>query len=249
MRESAVQGVPAYGLIDSGADITIIGGNLIKKVATVAKLRKCDFMKAPRTYDQRPFQLDGRMDLDISFDDSTMTKPVHVKMDAQDQLLLSEGVCRQLGRLQYHQSVERWRRGKRRPAHSDSGSASEHTTNPGGPPTSTESTSDQTNGAKVPTIRVNLLQSTHVLPHLSKVVEVAVISKDHTDGPYLLDPTPLDCGLYVDPSLLQVEPDHIAVMVLSNPTGCSMSLAEDVCWEKPSPLQLCNRLQMYSNRT
>ena len=83
-----VQGVPAYGLIDSGADITIIGGNLSKKVAAVAKLRKRDFMKAdkvPLTYDQRPFQLDGRMDLDIlSFDDSTMTTPVYVKMDAQD---------------------------------------------------------------------------------------------------------------------------------------------------------------------
>ena len=34
-----VQGVPAYGLIDSGADITIIGGSLFKKVATVARLK------------------------------------------------------------------------------------------------------------------------------------------------------------------------------------------------------------------
>lgn len=31
-----VQGVPAYGLIDTGADITIIGGSLFQKVATVA---------------------------------------------------------------------------------------------------------------------------------------------------------------------------------------------------------------------
>ena len=35
-----VQGVPAYGLIDSGADITITGAALLKKVATVVKLRK-----------------------------------------------------------------------------------------------------------------------------------------------------------------------------------------------------------------
>ena len=65
-----VQGVPAYGLIDSGADITIMGGVLFKKVATIARLRKRDFMqpdKVPRTYDQRPFQLDGRMDLSDIF--------------------------------------------------------------------------------------------------------------------------------------------------------------------------------------
>ena len=70
-----VQGVPAYGLIDSGADITIMGGTLFKKVAAVARLKKRDFMKAdkvPRNYDQRPFQLDGRMDLDITFQDHTM---------------------------------------------------------------------------------------------------------------------------------------------------------------------------------
>ena len=105
-----VQGVPAYGLIDSGADITIIGGTLFKKVAAVAKLRKRDFKEAdkvPRTYDQRPFQLDGRMDLDLEFGDLTMTTAVYIKMDAHDQLLLSEGVCRQLGILQYHPSVER----------------------------------------------------------------------------------------------------------------------------------------------
>ena len=50
-----VQGVPAYGLIDTGADITIIGGKLFKRVATVARLKKRQFKKAdktPRTYDQ-----------------------------------------------------------------------------------------------------------------------------------------------------------------------------------------------------
>ena len=31
-----VQRVPAYGIIDSGADITIMGGILFKKVAAVA---------------------------------------------------------------------------------------------------------------------------------------------------------------------------------------------------------------------
>ncbi len=35
-----IQGVPAYGVIDSGSDITIIGGELLRKVAAVTKLRK-----------------------------------------------------------------------------------------------------------------------------------------------------------------------------------------------------------------
>ena len=42
-----IQGEPAYGLIDSGADITIIGGSLFKKVAAVAQLGK-NFMKADK---------------------------------------------------------------------------------------------------------------------------------------------------------------------------------------------------------
>ena len=33
-----IQGVPVYCVIDSGADITILGGNLLRKVATTVKL-------------------------------------------------------------------------------------------------------------------------------------------------------------------------------------------------------------------
>ena len=35
-----VGGVPLYGIVNSGADITIMGRNAFKQVATVAKLRK-----------------------------------------------------------------------------------------------------------------------------------------------------------------------------------------------------------------
>ncbi len=110
-----VQGVLAYGIIDSGADITIIGGSLFKKVAAVAKLKKKDFKKAdktPHTYDQKPFSLDGRMELDITFQDKAIKTTVYIKMDAHDQLLLSERVCRQLGVISYHSEVEKWRGGR-----------------------------------------------------------------------------------------------------------------------------------------
>ena len=218
-----VQGVPAYGLVDSGADITIIGGALFKKVATVAKLRKRNFMQAdkvPRTYDQRPFKLDGQMDLDISFGDHTMTTTVYIKMDAHDQLLLSEGVCRQLGIIHYHPNVECWRGGRKatQPA--------SHLSYKGQPKGNTlEATQDnQEQEAVVPMVRVNLLQSVYVLPHQSKVVEVTLCDTTDADGSYFLEPFSLDSGLQVAPSLLQVVPDKPVLAVVSNPSGISTML-------------------------
>ena len=35
-----LQGVPTIGIVDSGADITIVGGDLLRKVAAVARLKK-----------------------------------------------------------------------------------------------------------------------------------------------------------------------------------------------------------------
>ena len=59
----------------------------------------------PHTYDRRQFKLDGRLDLDIHFD-KTIDTPIYVKMDAYDDLLLSEGVCRRLGIVMYHPSIK-----------------------------------------------------------------------------------------------------------------------------------------------
>ena len=73
-----VQGVPAYGVLDSGADITIMVGMLFRKGATIARLKRRDLKrpdKATRNYDQTPFTIDGRMDLDITFNSKTMRTP------------------------------------------------------------------------------------------------------------------------------------------------------------------------------
>ena len=48
---------------------------------------------------------DGRMDLDISFDGRMMTTAVYLKMDAKDSLLLSEGVCCQLKIILLHPAI------------------------------------------------------------------------------------------------------------------------------------------------
>ena len=60
-----------YGIIDSGADITIMGGGLFQKLATHTHIRK-DYKKVdkvPRKYCQQTFHLDGRLDLVLSFND------------------------------------------------------------------------------------------------------------------------------------------------------------------------------------
>ena len=182
-----VQSVPAYGLIDSGGNITIIGGTLFKKVATVAKR---DFMKADKTYDQRPFHLDGRMDLNIAFGDHTMRTPVYIKMDAQDQFLLSEGVCRQLGILSYHHS---WRGGRRKHVQQQASDASPQTETQDN--TSTTSEDNQEQEATVPMVRIKLLQSMHVLPHQSKIVEIDLPDTSSPSGCYFLEPSSTDLEL------------------------------------------------------
>ena len=46
------------------------------------------------------------MDLQITFDEKAMVTPVYIKMDARKQLLLSEGVCRQLRIIYYYPLVK-----------------------------------------------------------------------------------------------------------------------------------------------
>ena len=189
-----IMGVPAYGIIDSGADITILG-ELFKKVAAVARLKKKHLKKADklaRNYDQGTISLD-----DITFQEKTLNTPVYIKMDAPEQLLLSEGVCRQLGILTYHPDVQRWRGGRR----------------PGAPEKQ----------AKIPMVRVRLVQSVCVLPLQSTVVNVQL---DGPDSEYsksvLLEPHVSKnqaAGLQVEDGLLQPSHEGKAQVVITNPTG------------------------------
>ena len=81
---------------------------IFKKVAAIAHLRKKEFKpldKTPVGYDNRPFKLDGCLNLAITFADHTPHTTVYLKMDAHDPLLLSEGACHQLGIIMYHPDV------------------------------------------------------------------------------------------------------------------------------------------------
>ena len=198
-----IQGVPAEGVIDSGADITIMGAKVFRTVATAARLKKRDFKPAdrtPRTYDQKPFTLDGKMEMDITFEESVIRTPVYIKMDAHDQLLLSEGVCRQLGIITYHEKVEttRGKAGK----HDDAKKAS----------------------AVVPSVCLSLVRSTYVLPHQGVVARVQVSPGWDADSPLMTEcreELEQETGLQLVDSLLKVDPDGTAQVVLTNSTGCS----------------------------
>ena len=61
-----VQGVPADSMIDTSADITIMGQELFASVAAAARLHKENFRKpdkVSRMYDRKTFPLDGCMDM------------------------------------------------------------------------------------------------------------------------------------------------------------------------------------------
>ena len=201
-----VEGVPTYGLVDTGADITIMGARLFKKVAAVAKLKKKNFKppnKIPRGYDGKPFTLHGQMELTLTFEEKEMKTTVYVKMDAQDQLLLSEGVCRQLGIVHYHPGVEVWRGGRRK----------------------------QKQEPKVPrvTCSVKLLKTVRLAPHYSSIVSVQTErastcllleplspTQSHSKSPSLLD----------SPALVKTDSQGVARVVLSNPWKTPQK-----CWQ------------------
>ena len=196
-----VQGVPAEGVIDTGADISIIGADLFKWVAAAAHLKKRDFKdpdKVPHSYDQRPFKLHGKIMLDITFLDKTLRTPVYVKMDAPDPLLLSEGVCRQLGIVSYHPSL------------------------------STDPAREVSTVAQMQSVRVRLVQAVRVPPLRSAIVQLAVEGGEGLDGPVLLEPTPqftgAGCTGLCSSETLVEGVSGLTQVVLTNPTGFTQHL-------------------------
>ena len=73
-----IHGVPTLGIMDTGADITIMGGKLFKKISNFVRLKKNDFKKPDcipiPTYEHKEFKLHGRMDLEIGFYDKVCSE-------------------------------------------------------------------------------------------------------------------------------------------------------------------------------
>ncbi len=142
------------------------------------------------------------------------------KVDTTTLLLLSEGVCRQLGIVTYHPDVRPW---KGRPkqmlepgpewllSKNDSPSCE-------GRPPSTE--------ARVPMVRVRLLQSVRVLPRQGTCVRVE-IEREQLTGSILLEPGHAveQAELQTDHGIVELEDGHTNLFVI-NPTGFSQRLEE-----------------------
>ena len=213
--EVFIQGVPAEGLIDSGAEFTIVDGDLFKKVATVNKSKKKDLKKpdkVPKTYSRQTFIHYGRMELDISFGEKLIRTSVFIKMDAYDQLLLSEGVCRQLGIINYHPNVrlcKQKQKADNKNEEKEKNSAYR------------DNDKDSKDDVVVPMVRVRLVQGVKLLPQQATRIQVQKQGDSGNAKTFLVEPDPhmADMGLSVEPTLLELKDGRAAQIVIKNSTG------------------------------
>ena len=124
---------------------------------------------------------------------------VYIKVDAADQLLLSEGVSRLLGIVQYHPDVQVWRGGHKKKS------------------------ATKTDRTHVPSVRVYLVRSVRVLPHQSVVVPIQAIGMEGSCDMCLLEP---NCSeiVQVEGSFVNWGSYGITQAVLMNLTGFTQTL-------------------------
>ena len=146
-----------------------------------------------------------------------MLTPIYLKMDAHDSLLLSEGVCRQLGIVTYHPSISVHPAGKKTTPVVEKEKTTplaekEKTTTPArvvegtttlvvetnSPPASRPSEEtpltiaseiSPSRAPKVGSVRVKLVKTIRILPQQSQLVEVEVEDKQVPDLLLLMEPT------------------------------------------------------------
>ncbi|XP_064398966.1 uncharacterized protein LOC135345475 [Halichondria panicea] len=200
-----VQGIPAYGVVDTGADISIMGAELFKTVAAATRMKKRSLKsvdKAAFTYDHKPIKLDGKLELDIVFEDKALATPVYLKMDSSDQLLLSEGVCCQLGIVSYHPSVENKKRG----------------------------TAKEKPPVRVPVVRVKLVESLSVPPLRCVPARVELEGEEGLQGPFVVEDLDLDSPqpIQLADSLFDtVGLNEVFRVMLENHTGFTQRIEKD----------------------
>jgi len=103
----------------------------------------------------------------ITYGEKEIMTLVCIKVDAADQLHLSEGVCSLLGIVMYHSQVEVWRGGRK--------SKSPGTSSIDRPPC-------------VPIVQVTLVSSVKVLPHQRALAPIEAVGMECTNPTYLLEP-------------------------------------------------------------
>ena len=129
-----------------------------------------------------------------------MKKMAYIKMDTTEQLLLGEGVCRQLGIVTYHPDVKQC--------------------------LETAETSDA--AVQVPTVRVQLLKSVSIPPRESICVAVKTTSSLRDQDTMMLDSDPdlTPDGVQVSPSLLNGGDGGVSVNCALQPFQIHMPAGE-----------------------
>ena len=133
-----------------------------------------------------------------------MITPIYIMMNAKDQLLLSETVCQQLRIVSYHSMVEVWGGGHR---------------------SNTQCTDAQLT-ARVPDVRVKLVQATQFLPQQTTVAQayefnhesILLEAKDELEA---------DTGLQMDTSTIKLDDEGNAFVLITNTKGYSLKLKAD----------------------
>ena len=192
---------------------------MFKRVAAVARLRKRDFKapdKMPHAYGQKPFKLDGRLDLDITFGDKAINTPIYGKMDAKEDLLLSEGVCRQLNIVTYHPEVgpvtKITARGQSLGPGQSAGKAADTVTD-------TDAVTDS--------VTVKLVKTVCVLPSQSVMAQVQLSSALFPPGPILIEADPIMTelrGIQLSDALVFTDDQGFADVCFSNVSGMTVSV-------------------------
>ena len=157
-------------------------------------------------YDGQVFSLDGRMDLEVSFEGREVITPVYIKMDASDQLLLSEIVCRQLGIVTYHPKVEVWHGG-----HQSNNSMSHP-------------------AAAVPVVRIKLVQVVRCLPQQTALAKVK-IENGMGNKPMLLEASEdfrVKTGLEIDSTFVTPDENGYTFVTITNKGGYTVQLDEGI---------------------
>ena len=197
-----IEGIPVTGIIDTGSDITIINGKLFKNVVDAAQLSSEAFKPANKqacAYSGQPIALDGQMDVTISFESHDIRTTIYVKLQAPDQLLLSESVCRELSIVKYHSLVH----SVESEVMEGSGLRQENSNN-----------KSENTIAKVKMIRTVRIPANH-----AAVVPIQVVDKtDEIDetGLLLLEPNPvLGEALSIDNFLVQLHNGESTAITIS----------------------------------
>ena len=138
---------------------------------------------------------------------------VYVKLDAFDQLLLSEGVCTSLGIVTYHPAVVPYDRNKERQWLLQS------------EPVDRKALETDQSEPELQTVRVQLVKAVSVLPCQETMVPVRC---DHDlKGPLLVEPVCLTGeGVTTDANLLQ--PTKPMYVRIANITGFTQRLSENL---------------------